>query len=130
MSSDAQVLYTTFAIIAVLAVAVSTHRIADANALQPIPLWSWTGGATLAAVIDVGLVYGGMLDLTSGAPSGTRIGWTVCGLIAAVLGSALVFDLTRGTASAPTPRWTRWRLAGAFFSGVVAVGGVICAFLN
>ncbi|MFM9571832.1 hypothetical protein ACKI1I_17170 [Streptomyces turgidiscabies] len=130
MTTDAWVLYTVFGLLFAMGTTLTTYRLALADALGAIPLWSWTGGAAVVAVLDIGAVYGGLLDLTNGAPSGSRIGWTVAVVVAAVMFAALVFSLTSGSAIAPTPRWLRWRLAGCTFSGVLTVVGVVCVFLN
>ncbi|MFJ6086493.1 hypothetical protein ACIQI8_34400 [Streptomyces sp. NPDC092369] len=130
MTTDAWVLFTVFGVLFAVGTTLTTYRLAVADSLSSIPLWSWTGGTFVVAVGDIGAVYGLLLDLTSGAPSGSRIGWTVALVVAAVMFAALVFSLTGGSATAPTPRWLRWRFAGCAFSGVLTVVGVVCAFVN
>ncbi|WP_405729181.1 hypothetical protein OG885_09840 [Streptomyces sp. NBC_00028] len=130
MTTDAWVLFAVFGLLFAAGTTLTTYRLAVADALSSIPLWSWTGGAAVVAVVDIGAVYGLLLDLTNGAPSGSRIGWTVAVIVAAAMFAALVFCLTAGSATAPTPRWLRWRLAGSTFSGVLTVVGVVCVFLN
>ncbi|WPP31435.1 hypothetical protein [Streptomyces sp. CL7] len=130
MITDAWILFTVFGLLFAGGTTFTTYRLAVADALGPIPLWSWTGGAAVVAVVDIGAVYGGLLDLTNGAPSGSRIGWTVAVVVVAVMFAALVFSLAGGDATSPTPRWLRWRLAGCAFTGVMTVSGVVCVFLN
>jgi hypothetical protein len=130
VTTNAWGLFTVFGLLFAVGATLTTYRLAVADALGPIPLWSWTGGAAVVAVVDIGAVYGALLDLTNGAPSGSRIGWTAAVVVAAVMFAALVFSLTGGSATAPTPRWLRWRIAGCAFSGVLTVVGVVCAFVN